>query len=68
MATTNVTITLVNEQLEATLTGLLLAETRTLDIVDAHVVVCVRRSGQAIVTSDAAELRRLDSTLQLLLL
>jgi len=51
---------------DATLTGLLLAATRTHDIVDAHVVVCARRAGQAIVTSDAADLRRLDSTIQLL--
>ena len=51
---------------DATLTGLLLAATRTHDVVDAHVVVCARRAGQAVVTSDAEDLRRLDSTLQLL--
>ena len=51
---------------DATLTGLLLAATRTDDIVDAHVVVCARRAGQAVVTSDAEDLRRLDSELQLL--
>lgn len=51
---------------DAAATGLLLAATRTHDIVDAHVVICARRARQAVVTSDAADLRRLDSTLQLL--
>jgi predicted nucleic acid-binding protein len=51
---------------DATLTGLLLAATKTHDIVDAHVVVCARRTGQAVVTSDEEDLRRLDSSLQLL--
>ncbi len=51
---------------DATLTGLLLAATRTHDIVDAHVVVCARRAGQPVVTSDVDDLRRLDSSLQLL--
>jgi hypothetical protein len=49
---------------DATATGLLLAATRTNDIVDAHVVLCARRARQAVVTSDAEDLRRLDSTLQ----
>ena len=31
----------------------------TADIVDAHVVVCAQRAGQAVVTSDANDLRRL---------
>jgi predicted nucleic acid-binding protein len=51
---------------DATTTGLLLAATRTSDIVDAHVVVCARRAGQLVVTSDADDLRRLDPTLRLL--
>jgi predicted nucleic acid-binding protein len=51
---------------DATATGLLLAATGTRDIVDAHVVVCARRAEQAVVTSDAADLRRLDPTIQLL--
>ncbi len=50
---------------DATATGLLLARSRTSDIVDAHVVICARRSGQVVVTSDAADLRRIDSRLQL---
>lgn len=45
---------------DATSVGVLLAASRTTDIVDAHVVVCARRSGQAIVTSDPGDLHRLD--------
>ena len=50
---------------EATATGLLLAATRTTDIVDAHVVICARRAEQVVVTSDADDLRRLAPGLQL---
>ena len=50
---------------DATTTGLLLAATRTSDIVDAHVVICARRTGQAIVTSDAGDLLRIDPGLRL---
>ena len=45
---------------DATQVGMLLAATRTRDIVDAHVVICGRRAGQPIVTSDPEDLRRLD--------
>jgi hypothetical protein len=45
---------------DATSVGLLLAASRTSDIVDAHVVVCARRSDQAIVTSDPGDLSALD--------
>ena len=45
---------------DATAVGLLLARTGTADVVDAHVVVCARRAKQAIVTSDAADFRRID--------
>ena len=45
--------------MDATAVGLLLARTGTADIVDAHVVVCAQRAGQAVVTSDANDLRRL---------
>ena len=41
----------------ATAVGLLLARTATADIVDAHVVICARRAGQAVVTSDADDFR-----------
>ena len=50
---------------DATRVGVLLASSRTADIVDAHVVVCARRAGQAVVTSDPHDLRRLDSSLNL---
>jgi hypothetical protein len=51
---------------DATAVGLLLARTATADVVDAHVVVCARRAGQAVVTSDAADLRRIAPELQAL--
>jgi hypothetical protein len=44
---------------DATAVGILLARTATADIVDAHVVVCAERAGQAVVTSDAGDLRRI---------
>ena len=50
---------------DATAVGLLLARTATADIVDAHVVVCARRTGQAVVTSDAPDLRRIAPELPL---
>ena len=53
---------------DATSVGLLLAASGTADIVDAHVVICARRSGQTIVTGDPADLRRLDPSAVLLVL
>jgi predicted nucleic acid-binding protein len=50
---------------DATAVGLVLARTGTADIVDAHVVICARRAGQAIATSDPADLRRISSGLKL---
>ena len=50
---------------DATAAGLLLAKTGTSDIVDAHVAVCARRSGQAVVTSDADDLKRIAPGLRL---
>jgi hypothetical protein len=44
---------------DAMAVGLLLARTGTADIPDAHVVVCARRAGQAVVTSDAGDLSRI---------
>ena len=44
---------------DASAVGLLLASSRTADIVDAHVVVCARRAQQAVVTSDADDIARL---------
>ena len=49
---------------DATATGLLLARTQTSDIVDAHVVICARRAGQIVVTSDVGDLKRLGPELQ----
>ena len=48
--------------------ALLLAASRTSDITDAHVVVCARRSRQPIVTSDPADIRRLDPSAALVTL
>jgi hypothetical protein len=45
---------------------MLLAATRTRDLVDAHVVICGRRAAQPIVTSDPHDLRRLDPNAQLI--
>jgi hypothetical protein len=50
---------------DATQVGLLLARTGTADVVDAHVVVCAERAGQAVITTDADHLRRIAPTLQL---
>jgi predicted nucleic acid-binding protein len=50
---------------DATAAGLLLARTATSDIVDAHVVICAQRAGQAVVTSDAGDLRRIAPGLRL---
>ena len=52
---------------DATAVGLLLARTATADIVDAHVAICAIRAGQAVVTSDAADLRRIAPELELVL-
>lgn len=49
---------------DATAVGLLLAETATADIVDAHVVICARRTGQVVVTSDPGDIGRIDSELR----
>jgi predicted nucleic acid-binding protein len=51
---------------DAAAVGLLLARTRTADIVDAHVVLCAQRTGQGVVTSDPEDLSRLDPGLRLL--
>lgn len=50
--------------LDATQVGVMLASSSTADIVDAHVVICARRAGQPIVTSDPEDLRRLDPGVQ----
>lgn len=54
------------DRVDATNVGRLLAASGTADVVDAHVVVCARRAGQHVVTSDPDDLRRLDPSLDLL--
>lgn len=44
---------------EARRAGLLLAGTRTTDVVDAHVAICTQRLGQVVLTSDPSEIARL---------
>jgi len=53
------------DRADASFVGQLIAATDTTDVVDAHVVVCARRSGHAVLTADAADLARLDPTLTL---
>lgn len=52
------------DRVDATNVGRLLAASGTTDVVDAHVVVCARRAGQTVLTSDADDLRRLDPDLE----
>ena len=54
------------DRVDAVHVGRLLAAAGTSDVVDAHVVVCARRSAQRVVTSDPDDLRRLDPTLDLI--
>jgi len=53
---------------DATHVGVLLAASRTTDITDAHVVVCARRHGEPIVTSDPDDLKLLDPSAVLIVL
>ena len=52
-------------RVDATHVGRLLAATGTADVVDAHVVLCARRAGQRVLTSDPGDLARLDPSLEL---
>jgi predicted nucleic acid-binding protein len=54
------------DRVDATSVGRLLAASGTADIVDAHVVICARRSQQQVVTSDADDLRLLDPNLRVI--
>ncbi len=56
------------ERVDATSVGRLLASSGTSDIVDAHVVICARRSEQQVVTSDPEDLRLLDPEVRLIAL
>jgi predicted nucleic acid-binding protein len=53
------------DRVDATGVGRLLASSGTADVVDAHVVLCARRTGQAVATSDPDDLYYLDPTLTL---
>lgn len=53
------------DRVDATGVGRLLAASGTADVVDAHVVLCARRTGQAVATSDPDDLHHLDPTLTL---
>jgi len=53
-------------RVDATNVGRLLAASGTSDITDAHVVICARRAGQRVVTSDPDDLHRLDPELPLI--
>ena len=56
------------DPVDATHVGRLLATSGTSDIADAHVVVCARRSGQPVVTTDPGDLRALAPALRLITL
>lgn len=53
------------DRVDATGVGRILAASGTADVVDAHVVLCARRAGQAVATSDPDDLHQLDPTLSL---
>jgi predicted nucleic acid-binding protein len=61
--TTNV---IALDQVDAVQVGRLLAASGTADVVDAHVVICARRSGQRVLTSDPNDLTRLDPSIELI--
>ena len=46
--------------------GALLGRTGTADIADAHVVICARKTGHAVITSDPRDLRRLNPELRVI--
>jgi hypothetical protein len=55
------------DRVDATGVGRLLAASATTDVVDAHVVICARRAGQPVVTSDPEDLTALDPGLSVVL-
>jgi predicted nucleic acid-binding protein len=56
------------DRVDATSVGRLLAASGTTDIADAHVVICARRAGQPVVTTDPGDLHQLDPGLRLIAL
>ena len=59
------TVTEPLDRAAASFVGQLLGRTGTTDIADAHVVICARQHGHAVVTSDPQDLARLDPALDL---
>lgn len=55
------------DRVDAVHVGRLLAASGTSDVVDAHVVVCAKRSHQRVVTSDPEDLARLDPRIELII-
>jgi predicted nucleic acid-binding protein len=55
-------------RVDATNAGRLLAASGTSDIADADVVICARRAGQPVVTSDPGDLHALDPGFRLIAL
>lgn len=53
------------DRVEAIGVGRLLAASGTADVADAHVVLCARRTGQAVATSDPDDLHHLDPALNI---
>ena len=54
------------DRVDAVNVGRLLAASGTSDVVDAHVVVCARRTAQRVITSDPDDLSLLDPGLELI--
>ncbi len=55
------------DRVGATNVGRLLSVSATTDIADAHVVICARRVGQQVVTSDPGDLTNLDPGIELVI-
>lgn len=60
------TVTVALDRPDASRVGQLLRASGTSDIADAHVVICGRRAGHPVVTSDGDDLHRLDPGLELI--
>lgn len=54
------------DRVDAVNVGRLLAASNTADVVDAHVVVCARRSATRVLTSDPGDLRQLDPHIEVI--
>jgi hypothetical protein len=54
------------DRVDATSVGRLLAASATTDVVDAHVVICARRAGQRVASSDSGDLRLLDPMIEII--